>query len=85
MMMPLKNACSARCCLQDLSWSKLHINSKAQPTSRSGHVATLVNDSMLVFGGAYCNCGLRISVVFPMFTSKLVVLPHNCVVSAACM
>jgi hypothetical protein len=46
------------CRLQDLSWSKLQISSKAQPTNRSGHVATLVNDTMLVFGGA-CNSRLQ--------------------------
>ncbi|WIA35517.1 hypothetical protein OEZ86_003944 [Tetradesmus obliquus] len=37
--------------LQDLSWSQLKISSKAQPNARSGHVATLANDTMLVFGG----------------------------------
>lgn len=44
-------------CLQDLSWSQLKISSKAQPNARSGHVATLANDAMLVFGGAPAAAG----------------------------
>jgi hypothetical protein len=55
--------------MQDLSWSKLHISSKAQPTNRSGHVATLVNDTMLVFGGG-CNSKLCKPFSAPLLPGK---------------
>jgi hypothetical protein len=37
--------------LQEFTWSKLAITSKQQPTARSGHVATLISNLLVVFGG----------------------------------
>lgn len=37
--------------LQEFTWRKIQVTSKQQPTARSGHAATLVNNLLVIFGG----------------------------------